>query len=413
MKSIKITDLRTAVISRAPMTCPIIRMDTNIDGLYGLGEVRDGASKTYALMLKSRLIGENPLDVDRLFRKIKQFGHHGRQAGGVCAVEMALWDIAGKVYNAPVYQLLGGKFRDSIRIYADTGLGASPQETAARLTTRMEQGVTFLKLDFMRFDRTAGRLQTLFGPLLPPPGMTIEKLHSTPHPFTGIELSADQIRRAEEYIAEVRRLIGVEIPLAADHFGHIGVKSCIRLAEALASHGLAWLEDLVPWQYTEHWKRITQASPLPTCTGEDIYLKEGFEELCRANAVDIIHPDLATSGGILETKKIADIAQDHGIPMAMHFAGTPVSCMANVHCAAACENLLALEHHSFDIDWWDSLVDGPSKPIVSNGFIAVPETPGLGITLNEEAARAHVAGGEYFEPTPQWDAERSHDRLWS
>ena len=106
-------------VARAPMTCPLIRIDTN-QGIYGLGEVRDGASKTYALMLKSRLLGENPCNVDKIFRKIKQFGFHGRQGGGVCGVEMALWDLAGKAYEVPVYQMLGGKFRDRIRCYADT-----------------------------------------------------------------------------------------------------------------------------------------------------------------------------------------------------------------------------------------------------------------------------------------------------
>ena len=144
MKSLKITDLRTAVVTKAPMTCPLIRIDTNQDGLYGLGEVRDGASKTYALMLKSRLVGENPLDVDRLFRKIKQFGHHARQGGGVCAVEMALWDIVGKAYGVPVYQLLGGKFRDSVRIYADTDLDPDPAVAGRRLKSRLDQGYTFL-----------------------------------------------------------------------------------------------------------------------------------------------------------------------------------------------------------------------------------------------------------------------------
>src|ERR1044072_6055742 len=123
---LKITDLRVAVIGKAPMTCPLIRIDTN-EGIYGLGEVRDGASKTYALMLKSRLLGENPLGVDRLFRKIKAFGFHGRQGGGVCAIEMALWDIVGKAYGVPVYQLLGGKFRGNIRIYADTTESPDPQ----------------------------------------------------------------------------------------------------------------------------------------------------------------------------------------------------------------------------------------------------------------------------------------------
>src|SRR5215813_2698547 len=145
---LKITDLRVAVVANAPMTCPLIRIDTNQEGHYGLGEVRDGASKTYALMLKSRLVGENPLDVDRLFRRIKQFGFHARQGGGVCAVEMALWDLAGKAYNVPCYQLLGGKYRDKVRLYADTPEEEDPQVFTAKLKDRLEgKGFTFLKMD--------------------------------------------------------------------------------------------------------------------------------------------------------------------------------------------------------------------------------------------------------------------------
>ncbi|WP_395141783.1 mandelate racemase/muconate lactonizing enzyme family protein [Armatimonas sp.] len=413
MKSLKITDLRVAVITRAPMTCPLIRIDTNQEGLYGLGEVRDGASKTYALMLKSRLLGDNPLDVDRLFRKLKQFGHHARQAGGVCAVEMALWDIVGKYYGVPVYQLLGGKFRDKVRVYADTDLDPDPAVTAQRLKRRMDQGFTFLKMDFIRGNREKGTLETLYGSPPLPPHLTLRDVSNTQHMFTGMEISDAGIAQCVEYMAEVRRLVGWEIPLAADHFGHIGVSSCIRLGRALEPFQLAWLEDLIPWQYTALWKRITDAVQLPTCTGEDIYLKEGFIELCRHSAVDIIHPDLATSGGILETKKIGDAAQEFGIPMAMHFAGTPVSCMANVHCAAATENFLVLENHSVDVPWWDDLVEGISKPIVENGFIKVPDTPGLGITLKDEVAIQHLLDERYFEPTPEWDDESSADRLWS
>src|SRR5947209_308940 len=144
---LKITDLRIATITRAPMTDPIIRIDTN-QGIYGLGEVRDGASKTYALMLKSRVLGENPCNVDKIFRKIKQFGHHARQAGGVCAVEMACWDLAGKAYGVPVYQMLGGKFRDKIRLYADTTESPNGTEQGKRLKKRMERGLTWLKTDF-------------------------------------------------------------------------------------------------------------------------------------------------------------------------------------------------------------------------------------------------------------------------
>lgn len=412
-KGLEITDLRTAVVARAPMTCPLIRIDTNQEGLYGLGEVRDGASKTYALMLKSRLVGENPLDVDRLFRKIKQFGHHARQGGGVCAVEMALWDIVGKAHGVPVYQLLGGKFRDSIRIYADTNLDPDPAVTGRRLKKRMDEGYTFLKMDFMGFDARKNVIESLYGTMQLPSHLSPREVMRTQHMFTGIELTADEIARIVAYVAEVRRIIGIEIPLAADHFGHFGVNSLIRLGKALEPFHFAWLEDLIPWQYTDLWKRITEAIPMPTCTGEDIYLKEGFHELCRNHAVDIIHPDLATSGGIMETKKIGDIAQDYGIPMAMHFAGTPVSFMANVHCAAATENFLVLEHHSVDVPWWDRLVEGVDKPIVKDGFMKVPDAPGLGVTLNESVVREHLTDGQYFEPTPEWDNERSGDRLWS
>ena len=136
-------------------------------------------------------------------------------------------------------------------------------------------------------------------------------------------------------------------------------------------------------------------------------------KLIDMGAVDMIHPDLASSGGLLETKKIGDYAMEHGVPMAMHFAGSPVSFMANVHCAAATENFLCLEHHSMDVDWWEDLVISP-RPMVEQGFAIVSDLPGLGIELNEDVVRAHLREGSgYFEPTPEWDEPRSNDRLWS
>src|SRR5438876_3584043 len=145
---LKITDLRVAVLARAPMTCPLIRIDTN-QGIYGLGEVRDGASSTYALILKSRILGENPCNIDKIFRKIKQFGGDSRQAGGVCGIEMALWDLAGKAYNTPVYQMLGGKFRHKIRCYADTTESDDAKIYAQRLKKRHEEGFTWLKRELV------------------------------------------------------------------------------------------------------------------------------------------------------------------------------------------------------------------------------------------------------------------------
>src|SRR5690242_207471 len=135
---LRITDLRIACLAKIPMDCTIIRIDTN-QGISGYGEVRDWASKTYALQLKSRIIGENPCNVDKIFRKIKQFGYHARQAGGVCGIEMALMDLAGKAYGVPTYQLAGGKFRDKILCYADTPSHGDPVEMGRLLKQRMEQ----------------------------------------------------------------------------------------------------------------------------------------------------------------------------------------------------------------------------------------------------------------------------------
>jgi L-alanine-DL-glutamate epimerase-like enolase superfamily enzyme len=406
---LKITDLRVAVVTGAPMTCPIIRLDTN-QGVYGLGEVRDGASPTYALILKSRLLGENPLNVDRAFRRINQFGGHARQAGGVCAVEMALWDIAGKVYNVPVYQMLGGKFRDRIRIYADTTESRDPRVYAQRMKARKEEKeLTWLKMD-LGVDLVTDKRGTVTARS----DLTPWEKTMVPHPLAAMEVTDKGIALLEEFVAAVREAVGMEIPLSMDHLGHLGANSIIRLGRAYEKYNLSWMEDVIPWMYTDLLKHIAEESPTPILTGEDIYLKEGFKVLCENHVVGKIHPDLATAGGILETHKIGDLAWEFGVPMAMHFAGTPVSCMANVHCAAATENFLALENHSLDVPWWDDLVEGIEKPIIHHGYIPVPEKPGLGVTLNEEVMRRHLAPGSgYFEPTAEWDKEKSWDRLWS
>jgi L-alanine-DL-glutamate epimerase-like enolase superfamily enzyme len=410
--TLKISDLRVAtVVKPGPSPCPIIRIDTN-QGVYGLGEVRDGASPTYALFLKSRLVGQNPLQLDRIFREIKQFGGAARQGGGVSAVEMALWDIAGKVYNAPVYALIGGgKFRDKIRIYADTEESKDPKIYAQRMKERKEvMGLTWLKMD-LGIEMVADTPGTVTNPTDIQQWMP----HQLPHPLLAMEVTDKGIAMLEQYVAAVRDAVGMEIPLSMDHLGHLGVKSIIRLGKAYEKYNLSWMEDVIPWNFTDLLKQISLESPTPILTGEDIYLKEPFEVLCENHAVGKIHPDLATSGGILETHKIGDMAEDYGVPMAMHFAGTPVSCMANVHCAAATQNFLALENHSLDVPWWSSLVqEGVTVPIVNHGWIEVPDRPGLGVTLNEDIVRQYLAPGTgYFEPTPQWDQERSWDRLWS
>jgi len=401
---LKITDMR---LVRTTTGGPILKIDTN-QGLYGLGEVRDGASKTYALLLKSRILGENPCNVDKIFRQIKQFGFHARQGGGVCGIEMALMDLVGKAYEVPCYQLAGGKFRDEIRCYSDTPTLSDPVEMGKKLQQRMDLGFTFLKMDV-----GVSLLRDVPGTLCAPEGNL--ETSNLMHPFTGIRLTEKGIETLCGYVETIREAIGYEIPLAVDHFGHIAVEDCIRLARGLERYNLAWLEDMIPWQYTDQYIRLSNSCTTPICTGEDIYCKEEFMKLFKAKAIAICHPDIATSGGILETKKIGDLAQEYGIAMAMHMAGTPVCAMASVHCAAATENFLVLENHSVDNPWWDDLVMGLPNPIIQGGYIKVPDTPGLGIDLNPEVIQQHLHpnDSEYFPSTHEWESESSHDRLWS
>ncbi len=419
---LRITDLRIAVVTKAPMTCPIIRIDTN-QGISGYGEIRDGASAKYGLFLKSRLLGKNPCSVEKIFKEIKVFGGPARAAGGVCGVEMALMDLAGKAYGVPAFQMLGGKFRDYVRIYGDTPTVDDPVEFAKKMKERKDLGLTFLKMDFgvgllgNHPGTVIGGLNTDYSRQWGNPDAAKGNARSyaqTKHPFTGIQITDEGLEIMANYVAEVRKAVGYEIPLAADHFGHFGVNTAIRLGKAVEKYQLAWMEDMIPWFYTDQWKQISDAIDTPTLTGEDIFLKEDFIKLINARAVDMVQPDLASSGGLIETKKIGDYAEEHGIPMAMHFAGTPISFMANVHCAAATENFVALEHHSFDVPWWEDLVTGIDKPIYKDGFVKVPDTPGLGVELNEKVVKEHLQTGEmYFAPTTEWDKVDSWDRGWS
>jgi L-alanine-DL-glutamate epimerase-like enolase superfamily enzyme len=239
---------------------------------------------------------------------------------------------------------------------------------------------------------------------------------TTAHPFTGIHLTEKGLDYLENYVREVRDVIGYEVPLAIDHFGHVCVEDCIRFARRMEPYNIAWMEDMVPWMYTDQYVRLKNSTCIPVCTGEDIYLKENFKPLLEAGGVSVIHPDLMTCGGCLELKKIADMADDHGVAVALHMAGSPVSFLANVHTAAAMHNVLALEFHSVDVPWWQDMVTGLPKPIIEKGFVKVPEKPGLGFDdLNDELIRAHINPNipGYFEPTDQWNKEFSNDRIWS
>lgn len=377
---LKITDMRACTIA-ANYDYPIIRIDTN-QGVYGLGEVRDAGVKGIALILKAHIVGENPLEIREVLRRVRPFAGQGRMGGGYSAVDMALHDIAGKVYGVPAWRLIGEKQRDRIRIYCDTTGHPEPKVYGERMLKRKKMGFTFFKMDLYTSlvkDRPGAIHDT---------GAATEK---------GLGYLC-------EFIESVRDAIGWDAPLAADHFGRLSIKDCIRYARAFEPYQLAWAEDFTDWRDWRGYKEIRNATTTPILTGEDTFgLEEGFKPLIDNRAVDIIHPDPETSGALMETKRIADYADQQRISTAVHFAGSPVGCMASVHMASTIRNFVAMENHAVDMPWWDDLVTGPSKPIIQQGYIPVPDSPGLGVELNEEVVKEHLRYPGYFEPTPMFD----------
>jgi L-alanine-DL-glutamate epimerase-like enolase superfamily enzyme len=386
----------------------LVRLDTN-QGISGYGEMYNGGEPPYALILKSRILGENPCHVEKIFRKIKQFGGQARQGGGVTAVEQACWDLAGKAYGVPVHQMLGGAYRDKVRMYTETPVRSDdPKVIGADLRARVDEGFTMVKMDLGVEAILRGKPGTIHAPTGGPWGGSemVEQF------YTAYELTDKGCELVADYVGAVREAMGCDVPMAHDHFGHLGINSLIKLGKALQKYSPAWLEDMVPWFRTQEWKTITDSIDVPTLTGEDVYLAESFEELCQARAVDYIHPDPAVTGGCLELKKMGDLAQRYSIGMMVHCASTPIGYMAGVHAIAATENFIACEWHQPERAWYKDITD--MWPIVKDGYIEVPMKPGMGIEVNEEAIRPLCREGESFnDPTTQWDTLNGQDRLWS
>jgi len=447
---LKITDIKICDVGR-PFGTSVIKIMTN-QGLEGYGQVREGCSRTYAVMLKRLLLGENPCNVDMLFRRIKQFGWHSHQGGGVSGIEVALWDLAGKAYGIPVWQMLGGKFRDKIRIYCDTDIHGKHDGTTMGkvLKDRIEKkGYNVVKMDLsadeLCFDvpgaitypadylrdfsdarQKARKIYELGGDLSSLPREERIDVIAARNAFTfreclpgnqrGIHLTDLGLDIMEDYVKQVRDQVGMQVPIATDHFGPLSIGSCIRLAKRLEKYNLAWLEDMVPWMQAEDTAEIQRNTAVPLCTGEDIYLKENFKPLFENRAVQFIHPDVISVGGIYECKKVGDMAQDYGIQMVIHMNETPIACMAAMQVAAATENFYAQEFHHNDFPDYSDMVITRNNPIVENGYVQVVDDPGLGIAgLNDEWLKDHLAvsaHGKIWQDTDEWDFWNSRDRIW-
>ncbi|MBL8595426.1 MAG: mandelate racemase/muconate lactonizing enzyme family protein [Devosia sp.] len=406
---LRITDMRLAVVA-ANYDYPILRIDTN-QGVYGLGEVRDAGHASNALQFKSMLIGQNPCNVDMIFRAIKRFGNWGREGGGVSGIEIALMDLIGKVYGVPCYQLLGGKYRDKVRLYGDTPTpdDPTPEDFVEAVKGRRDRGLTWIK-----FDLRPSLFETGDSPLIGHDArhetdFEMGKWFKAPMAGRGVKLTEETIERAAHVVSEVRKAVGNGIQLCVDHFGenYLTADEVIRLGKALEPYNLAWMEDPVSRFDIPGHKVVADALLTPIAAGEDLYLRDGFREAIQTRAFDIVHPDLLTSGGLMETKRISDDAEEQGIPTALHCAGSPIGFMANIHTAAAISSFLACEHHGLDLPFWEGLVTGLPKNYMADGYVTVPDAPGLGVDLNLEAIEENLrTPGTMFLPTDEWNTPK-------
>jgi L-alanine-DL-glutamate epimerase-like enolase superfamily enzyme len=393
---LRITDLRGLTIDPgwASHDFPLIRIDTN-QGVYGLGEVFCGNVWTQAAILKPFLVGRDPLQLvnETLMASMRHYGGDYPMGGGISGIDVALYDLAGKAYGVPAWRLLGNKRTDRVLLYCDTDTQGEPDTKAyaAHMTTRKKAGFRFFKTDL---------------------GGGLVRNRPGAHDSRGV-CTQKGLEYLCEYLAAVRDVIG-EAPLACDHFGRCNVDDAIRYAKAFEPYNLAWAEDFIDatgrdWR---GYKKITESTRTPILTGENGFgLEERFRDLLDNRAVTAIHPDVCNSGGMLEVKRIADYAAVCGINTAFHQPGSPVAAYASAHVAAtlAPANFLALEFHCAEVPFWDDLVTGAPKPTVNDGYLAVPDTPGLGIELNEPVVKEHLrrpgyaAVNGYFEPSTMFD----------
>jgi L-alanine-DL-glutamate epimerase-like enolase superfamily enzyme len=335
--------------------------------------------KETVLGMSTMLIGEDPMRVGYLYEKLRRhFRYSGANAAptvfALTGIENALCDIAGKVLDAPVYQLLGGKFRDRIRLYADCHAGDThtPEAYGEKAREVLTEGYTAVKFDV---DQVS-------------PGK------KDPYNWT---VSAKEMSHVISLISATREAIGWDIDLAIDCHGQFDMGSAITLAKAVEPLRLMWLEEPVPAENMDALAQVRAASSTLICTGENHYTRFQFHELFDRKAVDVIMPDLAKAGGCHEGKRIADLADLHYIPMAPHNVSSPLGMMAACHVCAAVPNFLVLEFHGRGIPWWEGMAKG-GKPFIRDGWMEVSDRPGIGVELDDTEARKLLWEGDtYFD----------------
>lgn len=360
-----------------------VKIYTNQD-IWGCGEAVDATPGTYHLvkMFGRRIRGRNPLDVHRLFEDIRRSGFfEGAQSGMyvavLSAVETALWDLAGKALGLPVYQLLGGKFRDRIRVYMDTALYQSrlptPEQFAENAKQAVEMGMTAIKFDLDQAN--------------------------DPNKYDRYNWTASpaELQRMVDQMTAAREAVGPHIDICADMHGRYDAPTAQQVAKLMEPLNLMWLEEPIPAENVEAYKLITESTSTPICAGENLYLAHGFRRLLELGAVDIIMPDLQKAGGLGEGQRIANLANLYYVPFAPHMVASYLGAMASCHVCASVPNFMILEWQIYfhNDPMFEEIVtyDGPK---IEDGFITLSEKPGIGVEINEEGMRKYATPGMPF-----------------
>jgi L-alanine-DL-glutamate epimerase-like enolase superfamily enzyme len=395
----KITDLKCAIIGRYPVVRVVT--DEGISG-YGQAESFKPYLKPHVLFYKDLILGQDPTNVERVMLKIRRMGSFKPWGSSVSAIEMALWDIAGKAAGLPVYKLLGGKVRDKVRVYNGAIRfpmnGYAPEDYAENMAKMKEakEGFSIIKQGIAFHSRLPHQMADFFYGEVESAGR---------HPNRGL-LTERGLNHLVACVAAMKEVLGDEVGLALDCGPGMTVPDAIRLARAVEPFNVMWLEDMVTGDYTPYvladlYREVTRSTITPIHTGEQIYLRHNFRELIETKAVNIIGPDPADIGGIAELKWVAEYADLHGILMAPHGTGDGLIGLAALVQVAATlpQNYIAFEYPVARPEWWYDIVDGLPDPIVKDSFIEVWDRPGLGVTLRPDAARKYLAEGDedFFE----------------
>jgi L-alanine-DL-glutamate epimerase-like enolase superfamily enzyme len=379
----KITAVKTAATLGHGMHL-WVKVETD-EGITGIGECVHGGMQAIAIIhnLRERLVGRDPFAIDAIFEDLRRrFVFDGGTAGALITaltgIEIALWDLKGKALGVPIYELLGGKFRDRVRVYADCQVEPSMDfgEIKRVVESVLERGFTALKID-VDLGAYTNDYRRAKGVLKDPFNYTAD---------------AWEHERMVELVEMVTTAAGEDAAVAVDVHTRLDVTSAIRLARDLEPFHLLWLEEPVPPENVAAMREVKRATTTPICAGENLYLRHGFRELIEQQAVDIIMPDIPKCGGLSECRKIANLAEIYYMPFAPHNVSSPIGTMASAHVCASVPNFLVLEFHWLHRDYWTTIIT-EQDDIIKNGAIAVSDRPGIGVELNEAVARQHQYPG--------------------